>query len=58
MILRSGSGAVAAAHEKLLEMQLPGSSPNLLTQTLEAGPAVHFNNPPGVHKVKVGESLS
>lgn len=58
MILRSGSGAEAAAHEKLLEMQSPGSSPNLLTQTLEAGPAVCFNNPPGVHKVKVGESLS
>lgn len=58
MILRSRSGAVEAAHEKFLEMQLPGSSPNLLTQTLEAGPAVRFNNPPGVHKVKVGESLS
>lgn len=38
-----------------LEMQLSGSSPNLLNQTLKAGPAMCFNNPPGVYSVNVGK---
>ena len=45
-------------HLGTLEMQLSGSSPNLLNQTLKAGPAMCFNNPPGVYSVKVGKSLS